>query len=151
MQTLQRQATPRKTLQWRPGHVPGQSNRLQVLSMAHSAIPEARGLFDPANDKDACGVGFIGAPSLHACAAPAYGITSSNLATPNGHPCMEQLALLRYTQCAPASSAASQLADWASHAVSLASCLHTYILAAEIPDNAAMRSCMTDAQGSLSA
>ena len=66
MQTLQRQAAPRKTLQWRPGHAPGQSNRLQVLSMAHSAIPEARGLFDPANDKDACGVGFIGAPHLHA-------------------------------------------------------------------------------------
>lgn len=27
---------------------------------AHSAVPEARGLYDPANDKDACGVGFVG-------------------------------------------------------------------------------------------
>lgn len=27
---------------------------------AHSDIPEAKGLFDPANDKDACGVGFLG-------------------------------------------------------------------------------------------
>ncbi|KFM26658.1 Glutamate synthase [NADH], amyloplastic [Auxenochlorella protothecoides] len=25
----------------------------------HSAIPEAQGLFDPANDRDACGVGFV--------------------------------------------------------------------------------------------
>ena len=82
MQTLQRQAAVRKTLQWRPGHAPGQSNRLQVLSMAHSAIPEARGLFDPANDKDACGVGFIGAPPLYACAAPAYGISSQQSGTP---------------------------------------------------------------------
>ena len=65
MQALQRQAAPRKTLRWRPGHAPGRSNHLQVLSMAHSAIPKARGLFDPANDKDACGVGFIGARPLH--------------------------------------------------------------------------------------
>jgi glutamate synthase (NADPH/NADH) len=25
----------------------------------HSAIPEAQGLFNPDNDKDACGVGFV--------------------------------------------------------------------------------------------
>lgn len=25
----------------------------------HSAVPEAQGLFDPNNDKDACGVGFV--------------------------------------------------------------------------------------------
>ena len=28
--------------------------------MAHSAVPPARGLYDPADDKDACGVGFVG-------------------------------------------------------------------------------------------
>ncbi len=106
MQTLQRQAAPRKALQWRPGHAPGQSNRLQVLSMAHSAIPEARGLFDPANDKDACGVGFIGAPSLHACAASAYDISSQQSVEPHNHLCNEQLATLRYTSCGPACSAA---------------------------------------------
>ena len=59
MQTLERQAAARKTLQWRPSRTLGQGNRLQVYSL-HSAIPEARGLYDPANDKDACGVGFIG-------------------------------------------------------------------------------------------
>ena len=37
---------------------PGLGNRL--VCDAHSAIPEARGLYDPANDKDACGVGFVG-------------------------------------------------------------------------------------------
>jgi len=26
---------------------------------AFSAIPEAKGLFNPENDKDACGVGFV--------------------------------------------------------------------------------------------
>lgn len=26
---------------------------------SHSAIPQARGLFNPENDKDACGVGFV--------------------------------------------------------------------------------------------
>ncbi|KAL4542648.1 hypothetical protein Ndes2526B_g09651 [Nannochloris sp. 'desiccata'] len=31
---------------------------LQVFSK-HSDIPEAKGLFNPENDKDACGVGFI--------------------------------------------------------------------------------------------
>ena len=85
MQTLQRQAAPRKTLQWRPGHAAGQGNRLQVLSMAHSAIPEARGLFDPANDKDACGVGFIGAPSLHALAASACSISSQQSGKPQAY------------------------------------------------------------------
>ena len=34
----------------------------QVVSK-HSAVPEAQGLFNPENDKDACGVGFVaGAP-----------------------------------------------------------------------------------------
>ena len=28
--------------------------------MAHSAVPPARGLYDPAEDRDACGVGFVG-------------------------------------------------------------------------------------------
>lgn len=30
-----------------------------VSCAAHSAIPPARGLYDPSNDKDACGVGFV--------------------------------------------------------------------------------------------
>eukprot|EP00198_Chlamydomonas_reinhardtii_P003746 XP_001693082.1 glutamate synthase, NADH-dependent [Chlamydomonas reinhardtii] len=38
---------------------PGLGNRL-VLCDAHSAVPPAQGLFDPENDKDACGVGFVG-------------------------------------------------------------------------------------------
>eukprot|EP00887_Chlorella_sp_A99_P003952 scaffold11.g3952.t1 len=38
----------------RPGRGP-----LQVVRAAHSAVPPAQGLFDPANDKDACGVGFV--------------------------------------------------------------------------------------------
>lgn len=63
LQTLDRQAAGRKSLQWRPSRALGQGNRLQVHSL-HSAIPEAKGLFDPANDKDACGVGFIGEPRL---------------------------------------------------------------------------------------
>lgn len=33
---------------------------LNVVVRAHSAIPPAQGLFDPSNDKDACGVGFVG-------------------------------------------------------------------------------------------
>ena len=61
LQTLERQAGGRRSLQWRPSRALGQGNRLQVYSL-HSAIPEARGLYDPANDKDACGVGFIGRP-----------------------------------------------------------------------------------------
>ena len=39
-----------------------------MLSL-HSAVPEARGLYDPANDKDACGVGFIGVRMLSFLAA----------------------------------------------------------------------------------
>jgi hypothetical protein len=39
---------------------PGLGNRFQVVCNAHAAIPAASGLFDPANDKDACGVGFVG-------------------------------------------------------------------------------------------
>ncbi len=38
---------------------PGLGSRL-VLCKAHSAIPPSQGLFDPQNDKDACGVGFVG-------------------------------------------------------------------------------------------
>jgi glutamate synthase (NADPH/NADH) len=30
----------------------------QVVSK-HSAVPEAQGLFNPENDKDSCGVGFV--------------------------------------------------------------------------------------------
>lgn len=40
---------------------PGRGLRLlDVSTSAHSNIPAAQGLFDPANDKDACGVGFVG-------------------------------------------------------------------------------------------
>lgn len=35
------------------------STERDVRAAAHSAIPPAKGLFDPANDKDACGVGFV--------------------------------------------------------------------------------------------
>ena len=34
--------------------------RLLPVSMAHSAVPAEQGLFNPANDRDACGVGFVG-------------------------------------------------------------------------------------------
>jgi len=36
------------------------TRRPDVRSKAHEAIPVAEGLFNPANDKDACGVGFVG-------------------------------------------------------------------------------------------
>ena len=68
LQTLERQAAARRSLQWRPSRALGQGNRLQVTSL-HSAIPEARGLYDPANDKDACGVGFIGRHTPQICLA----------------------------------------------------------------------------------
>ncbi|GAX83612.1 hypothetical protein CEUSTIGMA_g11036.t1, partial [Chlamydomonas eustigma] len=48
-----------KALLWQP-HGIGLGNRLDVSTNAHSAIPPAAGLFDPDNDKDACGVGFVG-------------------------------------------------------------------------------------------
>ncbi|WIA23003.1 hypothetical protein OEZ85_001356 [Tetradesmus obliquus] len=35
------------------------STERDIRTEAHSAIPPAKGLFDPANDKDACGVGFV--------------------------------------------------------------------------------------------
>ena len=38
----------------------GRLNRSATVCMAHSAVPPARGLYDPAEDKDACGVGFVG-------------------------------------------------------------------------------------------
>ncbi len=37
-----------------------QQQRARVVASAHSAVPPAQGLFDPANDRDACGVGFVG-------------------------------------------------------------------------------------------
>lgn len=50
----------RGSLQWRP-RGPGRGNSLSIVSMAHNTTwDEPRGLVDPANDKDACGVGFIG-------------------------------------------------------------------------------------------
>ncbi|CAL8462475.1 g2008 [Coccomyxa elongata] len=52
--------TCRGTLQWRPRGL-GRGNSLSVVNMAHNITWDApRGLVDPANDKDACGVGFIG-------------------------------------------------------------------------------------------
>ena len=45
-------------LRWVPA-APGHGNRLSTVTNAHTAIPPAQGLFDPANDKDACGVGFV--------------------------------------------------------------------------------------------
>lgn len=35
-------------------------SRLRVDNMAHSAIPPERGLYNPAMETDACGVGFVG-------------------------------------------------------------------------------------------
>lgn len=35
-------------------------SRLRVFNMAHSAVPPERGLYNPAMDRDACGVGFVG-------------------------------------------------------------------------------------------
>ena len=35
-----------------------------VIPMAHSRIPEASGLLDPENNRDACGVGFVGGESF---------------------------------------------------------------------------------------
>lgn len=34
--------------------------RVDLRCNGHSEIPEARGLYNPENDKDSCGVGFIG-------------------------------------------------------------------------------------------
>lgn len=48
----------RASLQWRPLQA-GRGNAL-VVCMAHNLIPEAPlGLYDPEDDKDACGVGFV--------------------------------------------------------------------------------------------
>ncbi len=41
---------------------------MQVVSK-HSAVPEAQGLFNPENDKDACGVGFVAGELVRAAAA----------------------------------------------------------------------------------
>lgn len=72
LQTLERQTAARRSLRWRPSRALGQGNRLQVHSL-HSAIPEAQGLYDPANDKDACGVGFIGRPCVsEGCCVPLH-------------------------------------------------------------------------------
>ena len=39
--------------------LPSSRLRPSVATAAHSAVPEAEGLFNPANDKDACGVGTL--------------------------------------------------------------------------------------------
>ncbi|KAL0054356.1 hypothetical protein WJX82_007542 [Trebouxia sp. C0006] len=51
-------STSNKLLRWNVAK-PGRGGRL-LVEAAHSAIPKAAGLFNPANDKDACGVGFVG-------------------------------------------------------------------------------------------
>lgn len=38
----------------------GRGLAVGVVCMAHSAVPPAKGLFNPENDKDSCGVGFVG-------------------------------------------------------------------------------------------
>lgn len=51
-----------KCVQWVP-LAPGQGTRLQAVEGhlgSFSGVPEAQGLFNPENDKDACGVGFVG-------------------------------------------------------------------------------------------
>lgn len=47
---------------------PSHPGSLQVVSK-HSAVPEAQGLFNPENDKDACGVGFVAGELARAAAA----------------------------------------------------------------------------------
>ncbi|KAG1678741.1 hypothetical protein FOA52_012780 [Chlamydomonas sp. UWO 241] len=47
-------------LRWAPTGV-GKRNALDLgVCRAHVEVPPAKGLFQPANDKDACGVGFVG-------------------------------------------------------------------------------------------
>jgi hypothetical protein len=61
---------------WQP-NAPGKGNRLDVSTAAHSAIPPAQGLFNPENDRDACGVGFVGELSKRAsrkCVTDAMGM-----------------------------------------------------------------------------
>jgi hypothetical protein len=55
----QQPAAHRRLCTLRVAAKPGRSARL-FCRAGHSAIPPAQGLFDPANDKDACGVGFVG-------------------------------------------------------------------------------------------
>jgi glutamate synthase (NADH) len=48
-----------RVLSWVP-QGPGKQARICVLTRCgHSAIPPAKGLFNPENDKDSCGVGFV--------------------------------------------------------------------------------------------
>eukprot|EP00798_Chlamydomonas_sp_ICE-L_P026060 gene26060-11762_t len=47
----------RPSLLWAPNGI-GRGN--SIVCEAHSAIPPGKGLFNPENDKDACGVGFVG-------------------------------------------------------------------------------------------
>jgi len=55
--------------------LPGRGNLPSFVARAgHDATPPARGLYDPADDKDACGVGFVGELSrvpTRACVADA--------------------------------------------------------------------------------
>lgn len=48
-----------RSLLWQSAGV-SHGSRLDVSCDAHSAIPPAAGLFNPENDKDSCGVGFVG-------------------------------------------------------------------------------------------
>jgi glutamate synthase (NADPH/NADH) len=54
-----------RVLRWQQLSAPGRGSRL-IATQAHTAIPAAEGLFNPANDKDACGVGFMGELSKRA-------------------------------------------------------------------------------------
>jgi len=61
---------------WRPRGLPGRGNspHTGVCRAGHDATPPARGLYDPEQDKDACGVGFVGELSrvpTRACVADA--------------------------------------------------------------------------------
>ena len=63
-----------RLLPWLP-LLPGRGNLPSFVARAgHDATPPARGLYDPADDKDACGVGFVGELSrvpTRACVADA--------------------------------------------------------------------------------
>eukprot|EP01025_Chloroclados_australasicus_P031120 TRINITY_DN3140_c1_g1_i4.p1 TRINITY_DN3140_c1_g1~~TRINITY_DN3140_c1_g1_i4.p1 ORF type:complete len:2248 (+),score=229.22 TRINITY_DN3140_c1_g1_i4:145-6744(+) len=70
------QLLTQQTVVWRPRGV-GRGNSLRIVGMAHSQVPSAKGLFDPTNDKDACGVGFVGELSKvpsRACITDALGM-----------------------------------------------------------------------------
>lgn len=53
-------APPSPGVKWLPMGV-GMRNVLDLgITRAHADVPAAQGLFNPANDRDACGVGFVG-------------------------------------------------------------------------------------------